>query len=105
MKAVLYKSLHLRDKSKRNVALSACINTCERDWRQKLLDTSLATGVETFAPVLTAIGASLQLDENEDWTRIFTKATGLSATAQVSRLELAWQTYQELLLIQTYRDE
>ena len=105
MRAVLSKSLLLRDKSKENVALDACINACERGWRQVLVDKPSVANFEIFVPVLTAVKVSLQLDESGDWTPIFAKATGLTATAQVSRLDLAWQTYQELLLARVYHDE
>jgi hypothetical protein len=104
VKAVLSKSLILRDKKGNKTALTLSLAGCNREWRQRVRDAVPADELGNITPVLQALDASLRVSEGEDWQAIYRTAVGLDAGTQVARLDLAWQLYQELLLARAYQD-
>jgi hypothetical protein len=102
-KAFLDKMLHLSSSEKipEEITLSEAVNTLPLKWKEKWMKEIDITPFEDFVPVLNAIQKSVELGE-ENWEGVYTNKTGINSKETIYPIDLAYQVYQECLLIKSY---
>ena len=104
MKAVLDKALFQRDKVRKQTSLEACVNACDTDWIEKFIKRLPAVLPERMAPIITALSSKRDGATGSNWSSVIKQRVDLDPTDKVSRRVLAWQLYQECLLMRVYQD-
>jgi hypothetical protein len=97
-KATLSKIINRR-KNSPPVKLMDAVNAIPRNWRESRAGSIDMSNLGLLIPITLAVVKSLETDDKASWVPVYNKASGISAKQTYTELELAFQFYQECLLI------
>jgi len=99
-KAFLDKVLRtVKRKLPNSTTLHEAVNAPTREWRSSWIRQDDIGPVEDLCPVLLAVRKSLETDGLDDWVPAFEKAAGIKVRQSIPPLDLAYQAYEENLLV------
>ena len=79
------------------------VNAAPRPWRTRWTASLEVERLEDLCPVLCAVRRSLDTSGTDDWAPPVHKVTGVNVLANIAPLDLAFQVYEEQLLLGAVR--
>lgn len=98
-RAVLGKALGTAGKAPAAVKLQDAVNASSREWRERWMGSAAVGPIADLAPVLRAVGRSLEVENAGAWVPVYNKGAVVKADVSLPPLDLACQLYDESLLL------
>jgi hypothetical protein len=82
------------------IKVSECVDDCEQEWKKKWIEKISAPLIPDLCPMLFALTKSIEVGGAKAiWTAAFAHATGLLESSEAEPVRLAFQVYNEFLLV------
>jgi GTPase-associated system-like protein len=87
-----------------STTIQEAVNGTPPEWRESwAADVAAVEGIEDLCPVIASVRRSLDSHGPDDWAPAIRKLTGIDVAGGVSPLDVAFQTYEERLLLAALR--
>ena len=99
--AFLHRMLQtVESKLPATVKVAECVDYCEQEWKKKWIEKISDSLLPDLCPMLFALAKSIEVGGAKAiWTPAFAHATGLSESPEAEPARLAFQVYNEYLLV------
>ena len=99
-KAVLDEMLqNCRKSTKGDSKLVEVVDLLPREWRKQWISSLDGDRVLALCPVVCAAKKSLEVNNKKEWWPTYTNLTKIPPEQEIAPLDLAFQTYQECLVL------
>lgn len=99
----LDRILHeINSRAEEKVSIKDTVNSIRKEWGKDFINIRNLNDIIDFCPLHLALGKSLETESESDWLSFFTKKTKIDTNKLLKPVKIAYQMYQECLLIKSF---